>query len=104
MMVGTSGMKAAMNGGLTFSVSDGWWDEMATDDTGWTIPTVESGDREHRDRLEADALYDILEHRIAPRAGNSLDDGSQASTLCLGQGACADKIEQRRGDVGTRCE
>lgn len=63
---GTSGMKAAMNGGLTFSISDGWWDEMATDDTGWTIPTVESGDREHRDRLEADALYDILEHRIAP--------------------------------------
>jgi len=63
---GTSGMKAAMNGGLTFSVSDGWWDEMATDETGWTIPTVESGDRDHRDRLEADALYDILENRIAP--------------------------------------
>ena len=26
---GTSGMKAVLNGGLTFSISDGWWDEMA---------------------------------------------------------------------------
>ncbi|MDO5663446.1 MAG: alpha-glucan family phosphorylase, partial [Brachybacterium sp.] len=63
---GTSGMKAVMNGGLTFSISDGWWDEMATDAAGWTIPTVDTTDRERRDRIEADALYAILEHRIAP--------------------------------------
>lgn len=63
---GTSGMKAVMNGGLTFSISDGWWDEMATDEAGWTIPTVESADRDKRDRLEAEALYGILENRIAP--------------------------------------
>jgi starch phosphorylase len=35
---GTSGMKAVLNGGLTFSISDGWWDEMSTDEAGWTIP------------------------------------------------------------------
>lgn len=71
---GTSGMKAVMNGGLTFSVSDGWWDEMATDEAGWTIPTVETDDRERRDRLEADALYEILERRIVPLF-HDRDDG-----------------------------
>ncbi|MCS6712502.1 alpha-glucan family phosphorylase [Brachybacterium sp. EF45031] len=63
---GTSGMKAVLNGGLTFSISDGWWDEMATDDAGWTIPTADREDRAERNRIEAEALYDILEHRIAP--------------------------------------
>ncbi|WP_058235446.1 alpha-glucan family phosphorylase [Devriesea agamarum] len=63
---GTSGMKAVLNGGLTFSISDGWWDEMATDEAGWTIPTVDSPDQAYRNRLESDALYDILEHRIIP--------------------------------------
>ncbi|WP_080794186.1 alpha-glucan family phosphorylase [Corynebacterium pacaense] len=63
---GTSGMKAVMNGGLTLSISDGWWDEMPKDETGWTIPTVESQDFEFRDQLEAQALYDLLENEIAP--------------------------------------
>lgn len=63
---GTSGMKAVMNGGLTLSISDGWWDEMPKDETGWTIPTVESQDLEHRDYLESQALYDLLENEVAP--------------------------------------
>lgn len=63
---GTSGMKAVMNGCLTFSVSDGWWDEMADERFGWTIPSAEHQDERERDRLEASALYDILEHEIAP--------------------------------------
>ncbi|MBV7431890.1 alpha-glucan family phosphorylase [Dermabacteraceae bacterium P13115] len=76
---GTSGMKAVLNGGLTFSISDGWWDEMATDEAGWTIPTVETSDREYRDRLESDALYDLLENQIAPlfyeQRGKGLSQG-----------------------------
>ncbi|MBB5831880.1 alpha-glucan family phosphorylase [Brachybacterium aquaticum] len=63
---GTSGMKAVLNGGLTFSISDGWWDEMKDDDAGWTIPTAEVADQAERNRIEADALYEILEHEIAP--------------------------------------
>ncbi|BAU96422.1 alpha-glucan phosphorylase [Corynebacterium suranareeae] len=63
---GTSGMKAVMNGGLTLSISDGWWDEMPKETTGWTIPTVESPDLEHRDYLESQALYDLLENEVAP--------------------------------------
>ena len=63
---GTSGMKAVMNGSLTFSISDGWWDEVADDRFGWTIPTATGADPRTRDTLEAQSLYDILEHRIAP--------------------------------------
>ncbi|MDU0478003.1 alpha-glucan family phosphorylase [Staphylococcus chromogenes] len=63
---GTSGMKAVMNGCLTLSISDGWWDEMPKEDHGWTIPTVETEDQNYRDYLEAEAFYDLLEHDIAP--------------------------------------
>nr|WP_262426038.1 alpha-glucan family phosphorylase [Brachybacterium sp. Z12] len=63
---GTSGMKAVLNGGLTFSVSDGWWDEMKDDDAGWTIPTAQVGDQAERNRIEAEALYEILEQSIIP--------------------------------------
>lgn len=63
---GTSGMKAVMNGGLTLSISDGWWDEMPQEGNGWTIPTVESHDAGYRDQLESQALYDLLEAEIAP--------------------------------------
>lgn len=63
---GTSGMKAVMNGCLTLSVSDGWWDEMADDELGWTIPSVETTDAATRDRLESLALYDLLERQAAP--------------------------------------
>lgn len=62
---GTSGMKAVMNGCLTLSISDGWWDEMPQEH-GWTIPTVDTEDQHFRDQLEAEALYDLLEHEIAP--------------------------------------
>ena len=64
---GTSGMKAALNGALNLSILDGWWAEYAGDDHGWVIPSADaSTDAAERDRLEAAALYDLLEHRIAP--------------------------------------
>src|SRR5699024_9517171 len=63
---GTSGMKAVLNGGLSLSVSDGWWDEMKDDEAGWTIPTADVEDQGHRDRLEAEALYELLEDRVVP--------------------------------------
>jgi len=65
---GTSGMKAAMNGVLNLSVLDGWWDECYDGSNGWAIGTVETyEDEEYQDRVEASALYDLLEREIVPR-------------------------------------
>ncbi|MGO1544376.1 MAG: alpha-glucan family phosphorylase [Gulosibacter sp.] len=63
---GTSGMKAVMNGCLTMSISDGWWDEFRDDELGWTIPSAAHADPFLRDKWESQALYDILEHEIVP--------------------------------------
>ncbi|MDH6700243.1 glycosyltransferase family 1 protein [Streptomyces sp. MAA16] len=66
---GTSGMKAALNGCLNLSVLDGWWDEWFQPDFGWAIPTADGAgtDPDRRDAIEAAALYDLLEQRVAPR-------------------------------------
>jgi starch phosphorylase len=65
---GTSGMKAALNGGLNLSVRDGWWDEWFDGANGWAIPSAQGvEDTGHRDDLEANALYDIIERQVAPR-------------------------------------
>ncbi len=63
---GTSGEKSTLNGGLNFSISDGWWDEMADGRNGWTIPSSAAVDPEERDRAEAAAVFEILEARIIP--------------------------------------
>jgi glycogen phosphorylase len=66
---GTSGMKAALNGCLNLSVLDGWWDEWFEPDFGWAIPTADGSatDEDRRDDLEAGALYELIENRVAPR-------------------------------------
>ncbi|MGI4895801.1 MAG: alpha-glucan family phosphorylase, partial [Janthinobacterium lividum] len=65
---GTSGMKAALNGGLNLSILDGWWDEWYDGGNGWAIPTADGvDDAEHRDDLEASALYDLIENSVAAR-------------------------------------
>ena len=64
---GTSGMKAAANGALNVSVLDGWWDEGYAPDTGWAIGSGEVyGDPEEQDRLECEALFNLLENEIVP--------------------------------------
>jgi len=64
---GTSGMKAAANGALHFSVLDGWWEEGYEREIGWAIGNGEEyDDHVFQDETESRALYDILENDIIP--------------------------------------
>jgi starch phosphorylase len=64
---GTSGMKAALNGGLNCSILDGWWDEWFDGTNGWAISSAETvEDVDRRDLIEANSLFDLLERQIVP--------------------------------------
>jgi starch phosphorylase len=65
---GTSGEKAAMNGGLNFSILDGWWIEGYNGLNGFGIgPNEDSGDDDAvTDKRDAEAVYSVLENEIVP--------------------------------------
>jgi starch phosphorylase len=79
---GTSGMKALANGALNVSTLDGWWDEawqIGLDtgaEVGWAIGKGESyQDPGYQDQVEAQALYQLLEHEIVPAFYERRADG-----------------------------
>jgi len=64
---GTSGMKAALNGTLNFSILDGWWDEAYNGQNGFAIGSGEEyANHEEQEIIEAGELYDTLEKTIIP--------------------------------------
>jgi starch phosphorylase len=74
---GTSGMKATANGVLNLSILDGWWAEAYAPELGWAIGRGEIyDDPDEQDRVEAEALYELLEREVAPsfyeRGGDGL--------------------------------
>ena len=64
---GTSGEKVAMNGGLNFSVLDGWWLEGFDGSNGFAIgDRVEANEAGDVDAMDAQSLYRVLEEQIVP--------------------------------------
>ena len=63
---GTSGMKAAINGGLHLSVLDGWWAEAYDGHNGWALPGDVDPDAGAQDARDATALFDLFEQEVAP--------------------------------------
>ncbi len=75
---GTSGMKVVCNGGLNLSILDGWWCEAYEIDpnAGWAIGKGEEyDDLNLQDEVEANALYNLLEHEVIPLFYNRSEDG-----------------------------
>jgi len=64
---GTSGMKAALNGALNFSVLDGWWREAYNGRNGWSIGEDRQLESQSvQDAEDAESLYSTLENEIIP--------------------------------------
>jgi starch phosphorylase len=73
---GTSGMKSVVNGGIHMSVLDGWWAEAYEPAVGWAIGNGEEySDREAAEKIEADAMYHLLESEVVPLFYDRSKDG-----------------------------
>ena len=73
---GTSGQKAVLNGGLNFSVLDGWWAEAYDGQNGFAIGRGHSHvSDEIGDHRDAESLYKVLEEQVIPLFYDRDSDG-----------------------------
>ena len=73
---GTSGQKAAVNGAINFSVSDGWWAEGYNMKNGWIIGANQEYDNyDIQDNADSQSIYDTLENKIIPIYYDRDEDG-----------------------------
>jgi len=63
---GTSGMKAAINGGLQLSILDGWWDEGHDGNNGWGLPGDVDSDHRAQDERDAVNFNRALAEEVVP--------------------------------------
>jgi starch phosphorylase len=79
---GTSGMKAAANGGLNVSILDGWWCEAADGQNGWSIGGAQTyTDPALQDELDATTLYALLEDEVLPCFFDNREQGRPGAWL-----------------------
>lgn len=65
---GTSGQKVPINGGVNFSVPDGWWPEGFNGRNGWNVGSeVELPDYNYQDLVDSNSFYEVLETEIIPK-------------------------------------
>ncbi len=72
---GTSGEKVAINGGLNFSVLDGWWLEGYEGTNGFAIGDL-GNDAGNVDEDDAESLYRVLEEEIIPLYYDRSEEGT----------------------------
>ena len=73
---GTSGQNVLLNGGLNFSVLDGWWAEAYDGLNGFAIGDgITHVNVEEQDRRDAQSLYETLENQIIPLYYERDEDG-----------------------------
>lgn len=79
---GTSGMKAAINGGLNLSVRDGWWIEGHNGGNGWSFGSPDgTDDWGAEDARDATTLYELLEDEVVPMYYNRNGSGLPAEWI-----------------------
>ena len=78
---GTSGMKAAFNGGLQLSVLDGWWAEAYDGSNGWALPGEVADDAEAQDQRDTSILHTLLRDEVVPAFYDRDDRGLPAAWL-----------------------
>lgn len=72
---GTSGQKVVLNGGLNFSVLDGWWAEAYDGLNGFAIGNGEThANQDIQDQRDAESFKDVLENEIIPLYFDRDDD------------------------------
>ena len=95
---GTSGMKAAMNGVLNFSVLDGWWIEGYNGRNGFGIGGLDVEEDAKMDAEDAAALYYTLESQIIPTFYNRGEDGLPHEWISMMKNAIATLTPQFSSD------
>ncbi|MHB8904978.1 MAG: alpha-glucan family phosphorylase [Melioribacteraceae bacterium] len=81
---GTSGMKVIANGGLNFSVMDGWWDEAFSPEVGWRIGNREEYDNlDYQDEVESRLIYEGIEKELVPLFYNRGEDKLPRSWISM---------------------
>ncbi len=88
---GTSGMKAALNGVVNFSVLDGWWAEGYQSNAGWSLPLDRTYQDQHlQNELDAETIYNVLESEIIPAYFTTDENGVQANWVKFVKNIIAD--------------
>jgi glycogen phosphorylase len=73
---GTSGQKVLLNGGLNFSVLDGWWGEAYDGLNGFAIGDgITHVNHDEQDRRDSASLYETLENIVVPLYYDRDDQG-----------------------------
>jgi starch phosphorylase len=96
---GTSGMKAAMNGILNFSILDGWWIEGFNGNNGFAIGNEHDEENDQaNDAADATSLYETLENKIIPTFYNKDEFGRPSDWIAMMRNAIATLTPQFSSD------